>query len=294
MTVHAHCPHPGRSRSGDFPHQLWYYHLDVRLLCIGEIVGKAGVYCIKSALSEIKEHYGVDFTIANGDGATGGFGIGKNHSIYLRKLGVDVITGGDQTFYKKDMVPHIDHAYYMLRPANHPPTAPGRGWRYFNVGDDKKIVVISMLGQSGFSRVHLSNPFTFLPELAGRAHKETNIVIVDFHATTTAEKNTMFHHMDGEVSAVVGTGTRVQSADAEVREKGTATITDLGRTGSQASVSGLDPAPEIRAFISQIPERSSEWWEDLALQGVIIDVNDDGNATSIEPVKWPCTRDNEK
>jgi hypothetical protein len=256
-------------------------------------VGKAGVYCVKAALRDIKEHHKIDFTVANGDGATGGFGIGKNHSIYLRKLGVDVITGGDQTFYKKDMVPHIDHAYYMLRPANYPPAAPGRGWRYYNVGDDKKVAVISLLGQSGYHRVHASNPFTYLPELAGRAHQETKTVIVDFHATTTAEKNTMFHHIDGEVSALVGTGTRVQTADAEVREKGTATITDIGRTGSQQSVSGLDPAPEIRAFISQIPERSSEYWAGLELQGVVIDIDDDGRARSIKTVKWPCKKEDE-
>ena len=272
-------------------YRVHYLQAHVRILFIGEIVGKAGVYCIKAGLSSAKEELGADFVIANADGATGGFGIGKNHSIYLRKLGIDVLTGGDQIYYKKDMVPHIDSAYYLLRPANYPPTTPGRGWRYFTVGGKDsgegapRIAVISMLGQSGYERVHLSNPYTYLPELAGRARAETPFVIVDFHATTTAEKNTMFYHMDGQVSAVVGTGTRVQTADAHLTAQKTAVITDAGRTGSQASVSGFDPEPEIRAFLTAIPERSQESWEALELQGVLIDLADDGTASSIEPVR---------
>ena len=260
----------------------------MRVLFIGEIVGKAGVYCVKSLLSELRKELEVDFVIANGDGATGGFGIGKNHSIYLRKLGVDVITGGDQIYFKKDMVPHVESAYYLLRPANYPPAAPGRGWRYYNLPGDARIAVISMLGQSGFERAHASNPYTFLPELASRARKETSSIIVDFHATTTAEKYTMFHHADGEVSAVIGTGTRVQTADAWVLPKGTAIIGDAGRTGSRDSVSGLDPAPEIRKFLTGVPERSSDTWVNLELQGVLIDLADDGRATAITPVQRAC------
>jgi calcineurin-like phosphoesterase len=188
----------------------------VRILFSGEIVGKAGVYCIKRLLKDLRKEFEIDFVIANGDGATGGFGIGKSHAIYLRKLGCDAITGGDQLFFKKDMVPHMESAYYMIRPANYPPASPGRGWRYFDVGHEKRIAVISMLGLSGFDRAHGSNPFTFIPELAARARKEASTVILDFHATTTAEKYTMFHHTDGMLSAVVGTGTRVQTADAMV------------------------------------------------------------------------------
>ena len=104
--------------------------MGIRVLYIGEIVGKAGVYCIKQALPKLKPELGINFVIANGEGATGGFGIGKNHSIYLHKLGIDVITGGEKIYYKKDMVPHIAKSPYILRPANYPPSNPGRGWRY--------------------------------------------------------------------------------------------------------------------------------------------------------------------
>ncbi|MDY7027862.1 MAG: TIGR00282 family metallophosphoesterase [Spirochaetota bacterium] len=265
--------------------------MGIRVLYIGEIVGKAGVFCIKQALRPLKEEKQIDFVIANGEGTTGGFGIGKNHSIYLHKLGIDVITAGEKVYFKKDMVPHITKAPYILRPANYPPSNPGRGWRVFQVGD-RKIGVICLLGQSSFSRVHLSNPFTFLPELVSRVKEETNLIILDFHASTTAEKYSMFHHADGLVSAVIGSHTKVLTADEHIKEKGTAVICDSGRTGSFVSVGGLDPAVEIQQFLTQIPERSNEYWESLELQGVIIEIGDDGRAEHIERVKHPVQGEN--
>ena len=259
----------------------------MRVLFIAEIVGKAGVYCVKSVLPGLRKELEIDFVIANADGATGGFGIGKNHAIYLRKLGIDVITGGEQIYFKKDMVPHIENSSYILRPANFSPGAPGRGWRYYNA-DDERVAVISLLGQSGFDRVHASNPFTYLPELAGKARRETPYVIVDFHAVTTAEKYTMFHRADGEVSAIVGTGTRVQTDDAAIMPRGTAVIADVGRTGSRDSVAGLDAGPEIRKFLSSMPERSADAWGALQFQGVVLDIEPDGKAARIEPVTRTC------
>lgn len=260
----------------------------MKILFLGEIVGKAGVYCVKDGLSDLKKDHAIDFVIANGDGATGGYGIGKNHAVYLRKLGVDVITGGDQTYFKKDMVPHIEKAPYILRPANYPPGNPGRGWRVFNA-NGLRVGVVSLLGQSGFDRVHLSNPFTFLPELVSRIKNDTQIVVVDFHAVTTAEKSTMLYAAAGTVSAVIGTGTRVPTAD-QVVLRGTAYVTDAGRTGSIGSVSGLDPEIEIRKHINQVPERSKDYWADLQLQGLVVEVNDEtGEALSIEPVRRHCT-----
>lgn len=259
----------------------------MRVLFIAEIVGKAGVYCVKSVLPDLRKEFEIDFVVANADGATGGFGIGKNHAIYLRKLGIDVITGGEQIYFKKDIVPHIDQSSYILRPANFSPAAPGRGWRYFNAGD-QRVAVISLLGQAGFDRVHASNPFTYLPELASKAGRETPYVIVDFHAVTTAEKYTMFYRADGAVSAIIGTGTRVQTNDAAIMPGGTAVIADAGRTGSRDSVAGLDPGPEIRKFVSSMPERSAEAWDALQLQGVVLEIGPDGKASRIEPVTRPC------
>ncbi|MBI9107089.1 MAG: YmdB family metallophosphoesterase [Spirochaetales bacterium] len=262
--------------------------MSIRILCIGEVVGKAGVFCIKKLLPEIKKEEKIDFIIANTEGVTGGFGIGKNHSVYMRKLGIDCQTLGDKGYFKKDIVDHIVKAPYILRPANYPPGNPGRGWRIYDCGD-KRIGVISMLGQSGFNRVHLSNPFLYAPELAAKLRAETDIVILDYHAATTAEKYTMFHLMDGRVSAVIGTHTKAQSADEQVLPGGTAVICDTGRTGSLESVGGLDPEIEIQKFITAIPERSRDYWKKLELQGVIIEIGDDGKAESIKRVRKECT-----
>ena len=262
--------------------------MSLKVLYIGEIVGKPGVFCLKSGLQKLKEAKGIDFTIVNGDGTTQGFGLGKNHAMYLRKLGADVVTGGDMIFFKKDMVPLFDTAYHVLRPANFPPSAPGRGWKIYSAGG-KKIAVISLLGMAGFNRVHPSNPFTFLPDLAKRMKVETPFVIVDFHAVTTAEKVAMQLHADGKVSALIGSGMRCQTADAEVLPGGTAIIGDVGRTGSLLSVGGFDPLPEIQQYVTAIPQRSKETWEGLEIQACVIEFDDEGQALSIEALRIPVT-----
>lgn len=260
----------------------------MRILFIGEIVGKAGIFCVKSLLPRLRAERKIDFVIADAEGTTGGFGLGKNHAIYLHKLGIDVLTGGERIYYKLDLVPFIQKASFILRPANYPPGNPGRGWRVYPVGD-KLIGVVCLLGQAGFTRVHLSNPYTFLPELLTRIKQETNIVILDFHATTTAEKYAMFYLADGKVSAVIGTHTRALTADEDILPGGTGIICDSGRTGSLNSVGGMDPEVEVQKFLTQIPERSKDAWSDLELQGVLLDIDDSGKTTAIERLRVKCT-----
>ena len=257
---------------------------------MGEIVGKAGVFCVKSMLNDFRRDKKIDLVVANGEGTTGGFGLGKNHSIYLHKLGIECITGGECIYYKRDMVAHIRKAPYILRPANYPPGNPGRGWKIFETGE-YKVGVISLLGQSGFRRVHLSNPFSFLPQIVDRIREETPIILLDFHAATTAEKYTMFYHADGQVSAVAGTHQKALTADEMILPRGTGIICDTGRTGSIDSVGGLESATEIQQYISQIPERSNETWDGLELQGVIFEIGPDGKTIAVERVRVPCTEE---
>ena len=259
----------------------------MRVLFLGEIVGSSGVFCVKQLLTTVKREKEIDFVIAGGDGATGGYGLGKKHSAYLHKLGIDVLTGGECIYYKRDMVPHIATASYILRPANYPRGNPGRGYGVFSV-DESAVGVIVLLGQAGFDRVHLRNPYTYLPELIARLKERTNTIILDFHATTTAEKANMFYIADGTVSAIVGTHSKTITADERILPGGTAVITDVGRTGSLHSVGGLDADVEIQKLITQIPERSKAAWEHLELQGVIIDVDSAGLAISIERLRLPC------
>lgn len=328
----------------------------MRILYVAEIMGKPGLHCVKTTVAAMRRERAIDLVIANGDSVTGGFGIGKNHSIQLRKLGVDVITGGDQLFFKKDMTEHIAGAHYLLRPANLPQEMPGRGWRHYSVkpaewdglpvephadtvendegpapesGDagpvdsagvdasetdpsgadpsgadgqssahsrkqtsipSLQVAVISLIGQSGFDRIHGNNPYSLLSGLIDRLKRDAVAIIVDFHALTTAEKYSMFHHADGMVTAVIGSGQRVQTADAQVMPSGTAVICDAGRTGSRNSVGGFAPEPEIRKFLTRVPVKSEETWGDLQLEGVLLDIDPGtGYVTGFESLRIPCS-----
>jgi metallophosphoesterase (TIGR00282 family) len=260
----------------------------LKVLFIGEIVGKSGVFCVKKLLPELKETTGADFIIANGESATGGFGIGKNHAVYLHKLGIDSITSGERIYYKKDMVEHIQKAPYILRPVNFPYDNPGRGWMIYK-RDEFSIGVINILGQVGFYKIHLTNPFILAPEIVKKVAQTTRIIIVDFHAAMTAEKNGLFYHLNGQVSAVVGSHTKVLSADERILSGGTAVITDAGRTGSINSVGGLDYEIELKQYLTQIPEYSKAAWDNLELQGVVISIEKEtGKATGIERIRMHC------
>lgn len=258
----------------------------VRILYLGEIVDKAGIFTVKALLPHLKKERDIDFIAANGNGVTGGFGMGKNHSVYLHKLGIDMFTSGECIYYKKDMVPHIAKVPGILRPANYPAGNPGRGWGIYEAGGEK-IGVINMLGLSGFERTHLNNPFTYLPELIRKISETTRTILVNFHAKTTAEKKTLAFQLDGSVTAMLGTGCRVMTADGGISPKGTFSVTDLGRTGSFLSVGGLNADKEIELNLTQVPDRSRPAWDGLELQGVILET-EKGRCTGFEMLKIPC------
>jgi len=260
--------------------------VSIRILYVAEIVGKAGVFTVKKLLPLVKRDLGVDFTIGNADSATGGAGLGRQHAVYLRKLGLEAITTGECAYYKRDIVEYMPKAPYLLRPANYPYGNPGRGYRVFSCGM-AKIAVFQLLGQAGFQRVHLANPYHSAPELARKLREETPIVVLDFHAATTAEKQTMSRHVEGLVTAIVGSHTKAQTSDARVRG-GTAYITDAGRTGSLMSVGGLDPEVRVREYLTGIPAWSKDGKAGLELQGCLIEAGDDGRALSIRPLRIPC------
>ena len=478
----------------------------MRILFIGEIVGSAGIYCVKVLLPKIKRELNIDLTIAAAEGATGGFGIGKGHAVYLHKLGVDVVTAGDFAYFKRDAVSYFGEARYLLRPANYPHGNPGRGWLVAHpkpghprpanaaqlaarqpaaaqpaaaarqpaarqpaarqpaagaaqpaaatreraagapepaaatgataavaaataaataateaapagsaavpaapgaapAGSSAALAVpaaaagvtagaaegavagaaagasappaapaaggaaaaaagaaagagvppaapaaggaaaaaagaaagagtppaapapaaaragrtgtapaksrrgsaraaraapasappapgvgvISLLGQAGFSRVHLRSPFEVVGGLIERVKQQTPIVLVDFHATVTSEKVAMSLFLDGKVTALIGTHVRTLSADARLLSRGTAAITHSGRTGSLNSVGGLDPEIEIRKFVNQVHELSGDTWGLLELQGVVLEVGEDGAAHSISTLRRQTT-----
>ena len=256
------------------------------IVFFGEIVGKTGVFTIKSVMPEIQRRYNPDFVLANADSATGGAGLGVQHAVYLRKLGVDCIAMGEASYYKPDMTEFYPKAGWVLRPANLPEGDPGRGWRTLQK-NGKKIAFVDLLGQSGFARVHADNPFLAIDQLSHFLRRDTPCVIVDFHAATTAEKLSLARHVDGKVSAIFGTGGKVPTADARILSNGTAAITDAGRTGSILSVGGFDPESKVREFLTGVPSWSKDASAQPEAQGVCVRLDDSGIATSIESFRIP-------
>ena len=256
----------------------------MKILYVAELVGKAGMYAFRKALSELKNRYTWDFLIVCGDGATGGNGLGRNHAAYIHKLGANVITLGECCFYKKDLTENLEKIPYVLRPENLNPEAPGFGCRIYKAGSEK-IAVAVLLGQSGFNRLHANSPFSNLPALLERLGRETPYVIVDFHGQASGEKKTFFHAADGRCSAVIGSHTRVQTADEAVLPGGTAVISDAGRTGSSESVGGCEINSRIQEYITGIPDWTKDAWEAPEFQGVYLELNKNGKAVSIERLR---------
>ncbi len=251
---------------------------------MGEIVGKTGVQAATKLLPRLKEELQFDFAVANGNGVTGGFGIGKNHAIMLSKKGIDIITSGECVYYKKDMIPFISKAPFLLRPANYPPGSPGRGWGIFEK-EGKTLGLINLLGQSGYDRVHPSNPFSYVNDLIEKVKTFTPHILINFHAPTTAEKKTMAAIVDGHASAIIGTGAKALTADGRISGRGTAAITDAGRCGGLHSVGGFLPDIEIQKFMNQIPERSKDPEGTAEFQGVFLELNEQGQALNMQTLR---------
>ena len=275
----------------------------MKILYIAEIVGKAGVYALKYCLPELKKKKNPDFIIACADGATGGNGLGRNHAAYLRKLGIHVLTTGECCFYKKDLTENLGKITHVLRPDNLNIEAPGSGSRIYRTGGDTgpqnsaengKVAVAVLLGQSGFGRLHGNNPFSGFPALLERLRQETPHVFIDFHALATAEKQTLFAMADGRCSAVIGSHTRVQTADERILPGGTAVITDAGRSGSAESVWGCEKESRIKEYLTGIPDWTREAWEKPEIQGVFVETGKDGKALSIERIRAAAPAANQK
>ena len=257
----------------------------MKVLLLGEIVGRCGIGVIKKALRPYRQEHGVDLVVANGEGATSGYGLGFQNALTLQHMGIDVMTMGEKSFFKLDMVEGIAKRSSILRPANYPESVPGRGLRYMTVGE-RKVCIINTLGMFSFSNPHLNNPFLTAESMVEKARTETPIVIYVFHAAATAEKIAMGQLLAGKASAVIGTHCKVLTADARILEGGTAYITDLGRCGASVSVGGFELEHEVRKFRTQVQTRSHESWDKPQMQGVLVEIDDvSGKAVSITAVR---------
>jgi len=257
----------------------------LKVLFLGDIFGKPGRNAIKNKLGPIVEEENIDVVIANGENAAGGLGITPQVCESLLEMGIDVITSGNHIYKKKEIYDYIQKQPRLLKPANYPPSTPGKGLYIFSSAKTagKKVAVVNLCG-----RVFVGNldcPFRLAEKLLADIRKQTNMIIVDFHGEVTSEKVAMGWFLDGRVSAVVGTHTHVQTADHRILPQGTAYITDVGMVGPRDSVIGVKKEIIIERFLTQMPQKFVVASDDICINGVVIDIDNlTGQATSIEPV----------
>ncbi|MDA8432205.1 MAG: TIGR00282 family metallophosphoesterase [Nitrospiraceae bacterium] len=253
----------------------------MKVLFIGDIVGKPGRTAVKALLPGLVDKCKIDFVIANGENVAGGFGLTESLVAELFRTGIHIITTGNHVWDKKDFIPYISKDDRVVRPLNYPPGVPGNGSVVFTLPGGLKAAVLNLSGRVFMTGMDC--PFrTAGPEIE-RLSAETKIIIVDFHAEATSEKIAFGYYVDGRVSAVVGTHTHVQTADEKVLRNGTAYITDVGMTGPSYSVIGMDVDQIIGRFLTSMPVRFETAQGPVVLSAVTIDIdNETGRASGIQ------------
>jgi metallophosphoesterase (TIGR00282 family) len=258
----------------------------MRILFIGDIVGKAGRQAIDGVLQKVIADHKIEFTIANGENAAGGMGITPAIAIEMLDQGVDVLTSGNHIWAKKEILPFLDEELRILRPANYPPKVPGRGSGIFHSPNGQKVGVLNLEGRVFMK--HLDCPFRVGEKEVELLREETNVILVDFHAEATSEKMAMGWFLNGRVSAILGTHTHVQTSDEKILDGGTAYITDVGMTGPLASVIGIRKQVALDRLLTQIPWKFDVATEEIELQGVVIEVDSKtGKSQNIQRIKVP-------
>jgi metallophosphoesterase (TIGR00282 family) len=258
----------------------------MNLLFLGDICAKPGRSIILEEIDRVKEKYEADFVIANGENAAGGFGITPAIATELL-MKIDCLTLGDHSLDRKEVGPFLESEPRIIRPLNYPIGVPGRGFQIFEAGNGKmRIAVVNLLGRVFLKPIDC--PFQRIREILLPLREKTKIIIVDFHAEATAEKVAMGWFLDGEVSAVIGTHTHIQTADERILPKGTAYITDAGMCGALDSVLGMKVETSIKRILTGISYRLEPATTNLKICGVFLTIDEDtGKATGIKRIKEP-------
>ncbi len=250
----------------------------VLILAIGDIIGKPGRQAVKELLPGLREQYGLDLVIANGENVAGGFGLTPATAVELLDAGVDVLTSGNHIWAQKEIIPYLDGEMPILRPLNYPPGVPGRG--YLLKG---QTMVVNLIGRTFMS--NFDCPFRAMDQLLAELKHKPPVIIVDFHAEATSEKMAMGRYLDGRVSAVLGTHTHVGTIDAQLLPQGTAYVTDIGMTGPIDSVIGNDTGTVLQRFLTMIPNRLPVGHGKTMFNAILVKVDDrSGKAMSIERI----------
>lgn len=260
----------------------------MKILFVGDLYGKPGRRAAAALVPSLIESRQIDLCVVNGENVAGGFGITENLARKIKSYGADVITLGNHVWDRKDTIPFILRSRDVLRPANFPPGVGGTGSCVVLSRSRTPVGVLSLQGRTHMR--DLDCPFRVGSQIVQELRKQTSLIVVDFHAEATSEKIAFAHYVDGQVSAVVGTHTHVQTSDERVLRGGTAFITDVGMTGPQDSVIGARKSEAIQRFLTQMSVRLEVATQDVQLCAVVIDVEDTtGMARRIERVRIPCT-----
>lgn len=263
----------------------------VRILLIGDLVGRTGRELFARHINKIRQHYRVDATIVNGENSSRGKGISPKVMAFFKEHNVDLVTSGNHIWDRREIIPYFHENNDLLRPGNYPSSCPGKGIGFFEC-KGVTIAVINVMGRV-FMRQHLECPFKTTESLVQYAASKTPIILVDVHAETTAEKLGLGYSFDGKVSALVGTHTHVQTNDARILPGGTAYITDLGMGGSLNSMIGVKKEAPITNFLTQMPVRHEVDTEPpYVLSGVVVEVDTKtGRALTIQTIYEVDTQD---
>ncbi len=258
----------------------------MNVLFIGDIMGEPGRRAMSRLLPKVVTQHVVDLVIGNGENVAGGFGITPELAQELFEMGLSVITTGNHAWDRREILDFIRQEPRLLRPANYPSGAPGQGSIVVETPAGERLAVLQLMGRTFMPT--LDCPFQVARREVARLKAETHAIIVDMHAEATSEKMAMGHFLDGEVSAVVGTHTHVQTADEQILPKGTAYITDIGMTGPVNSVIGIKKELAIEKFLTQMPRRFEVASGPAVFSAVLIELDGQiGKAIRIQRFRIP-------
>jgi 2',3'-cyclic-nucleotide 2'-phosphodiesterase len=257
----------------------------VNLLLVGDIVGRPGRELVRRGLRAVIDAHGVDLVIANAENAAAGFGVTKDIGDSLLEAGIDVMTSGNHIWDKKEALDYIKAEPRLLRPANFPAGVPGRGSYVAQTGDGRAVGVINAMGRVFMQP--LDDPFAVVLRGIESIRHRTRVIIVDFHAEATSEKIAMGWHLDGRVTAIIGTHTHVQTADERILPKGTAYLTDVGMTGPHDSIIGMEVEPSLARFLTGMPAKFELATGNARLNAVLVEADErTGRATRVARIGY--------
>ena len=255
----------------------------VKIIFIGDVVGEPGRRAVHDLLPGLRKRHEPDLVIANGENSAGGSGITPATAAELFSYGVDIITSGDHLWDQKEVMTLLQSEGRFLRPLNHPQGTPGRGSIVHQPPNRAPVGIVNLQGVTFMP--NLDNPFISIRAEVNRLRQKTNIIFVDFHAEATSEKIALARMLDGQVSAVIGTHTHVQTADEQIFPGGTAFLSDAGFTGPHESVIGREIEPVVKRFLTLQPQRFAVATGNVKLQGALVEIDEmSGKATAIERI----------